>query len=334
MEWNKGFSATTYACLVDKNTWRDMDKFEIKGESQITKSDTTLIEAADILTDFAFEGERWIRVYMDARQNGATEHVALFTGIAAAPRKDTFWLKAKYDLECYSVLKPAEDVLLPRGYFVPAAANSGDVIRDLLYATPAPVEIVGDMPELKNAIIAEQGENHLSMTLKVLQAINRRIRIKGDGTIQVMKKATSPSATFDALKNDSVEPTLAMTYDWFSCPNVFRAIADDAAATVFDDREDSELSTVNRGREVWMEEANCNLNAGEGLYAYAKRRLMEEQAKGYELSYSRRFNPDITVSDIVGLYYPAIGLNGNYKVIAQRISLGSNCRTEEECEYC
>ena len=334
MDWNKGFEATTYACVVDRNTWHDMERFKIKKDSQITRSDTALIEAANILTDYAITGEKWIRLYMDARQNGATEHVALFTGLASAPARDINWLRSDYDLECYSVLKPAEDVLLPRGFFVPGGANSGDAIRDLLEATPAPVEITGIMPDLQNTIVAEQGENRLSMTIKVLQAANRRIRIKGDGTIQIAEKAAEPAERFDALRNDCVEPKLTVTHDWFSCPNVFRAIADDAAATVIDNRKDSELSTANRGREVWMEEANCNLNIGESLNAYAERRLKEEQARGYELSYSRRFNPDITVSDIVGLYYPGIGLNGNYKVKSQRINLGQACRTEEECEYC
>ncbi len=333
MEWSKGFSAVFYACFVDPNTWRDIERFEIKADSQISRSDTALIEAADVLTDQAFTGEKWIRLYMDTRQNGATGHVALFTGIAAAPSEDIFWLKSRYALECYSVLKPAEDVLLPRGYFVPADMDGGQIIKHLLEATPGPVEIIGETPALTNAIIAEQGENHLSMVQKVLHAINRRIRIQGDGTIQICEKAAEPAAVYDPLNNDAVEPQLTITHDWFSCPNVFRAIANDAAVTFIDDREDSPLSTVNRGREVWMEEDNCNLNAGEGIHAYAKRRLSEEQARGYELSYSRRFNPDITIGDIVGLRYPASGIDGNYKVVAQKLTLGNGCRTEEECEY-
>ena len=334
MEWSKGFSSTYYACIVDPDTWRDMDRFYINADSKINRSDTALIEAADVLTDYAFEGEKWIRLYMDVRQNGATEHVALFTGIAAAPSQDVFWLKSKYALECYSVLKPAEDVLLPRGYYVPAEADSGQTIQSLFGVTPAPVEVLCEMPAITNAIIAEQAENHLSMVQKVLQAVNRRIRIMGNGTIQICEKASAPTVTYDPLSNDAVEPQLAMTHDWFSCPNVFRAVANDASVTVYDDRETSALSTVNRGREVWMEEDNCTLNVGEGLHAYAERRLFEEQARGYELSYSRRYHPDITIGDIVGLRYPENGINGDYKVITQSITLGKGCRTEEECEYC
>lgn len=333
MDWNKGFTATCYACIVDKYSWRDTERFKIKSDSQITRSDSDLIEAADVLTDYGFDGEQWIRLYMDARQNGATAHVALFTGIAAAPKRDSHWTRSEYSLECYSVLKPAEDILLPRGYFVPEGADGGEIIKTLLEATPAPVEVIGDTPKLQDAIIAEQGESNLSMTMKVLQAINRRIRITGDGTIQIVPKAEEPSARFNAIDNDCVEPSLSLTHDWFSCPNVFRAVTDNEAVTVYDDREDSSLSTVVRGREVWMEETDCNLNAGENLQAYAQRRLKEEQARGYELSYTRRFIPDVTISDLVGLHYPQIGLDDNYRIVSQRINLDERCRTEEEVEY-
>ena len=109
---------------------------------------------------------------------------------------------------------------------------------------------------------------------------------------------------------------------------------DSMVAIARDDDEGRALSTVSRGREIWMEETGCNLNEGEGIAAYAQRRLKEEQSRAYEVTYSRRFNPDITISDIVGLHYPQQGLNGDYKVISQRITLEAGGRTEEQVEYC
>lgn len=332
MDWNRGFKFTCFACYVDRNTWRDMDRFNIK-DGQIMRSRSSLVESADVETNEKFNGEKWIRLYMDAEQDGATERVALFTGLAVAPTQDMIWNKASASLEAYSVLKPAEDVLLPRGYFIPAGMNGGYIIKTLLDVTPAPVEIIGDTPDLQDTIIAEQNENHLTMVEKVLKAINRRIRITGDGTIQIAETATEPVTYYDALDNDGMEPHVSITHDWFSCPNVFRAVTDNEAVTVYDDREDSSLSTVVRGREVWMEESNCNLNIGEGLRAYAQRRLREEQSRGYEVSYSRRFDPGIMISDLVSLYYPESGLEGNYMVTSQRISLSKGCRTEEQVEY-
>ena len=333
MDWNKGFSAACYACIVDPVTWCDMEKFDIK-DGTITKSASTLIEAADILADTEIQGEKWIRVHMDAQQEGASDHTAVFTGLATAPQQNIRWSRKEHTLECYSVLKPAEDILLPRGYYIPAGTSGKDALLELLGATPAPVEVEDIIPKLMNTIVAEQGENNLSMVVKVLKAVDRRIRIKGDGTIWICNKAMDPAASFDAIGNDCIEPSFAMTNDWFSCPNVLRVVTEDQTVTVIDDDEDSALSTVKRGREVWMEETDCILSGEESLEAYAQRRLKEEQAKGYEISYSRRFNPEITISDIVKLRYPEQKLNGNYRVIAQRIDLGHNCRTEEQVEYC
>ena len=334
MDWNKGFSAVYYASLVDRATWRDTDKFEITGGS-VTRSDSSLIESADVSTRYQFEGEKWIRVYMDTRQDGAAGHVALFTGLAVPPQTDIKGNVISYSLECYSVLKPAEDVLLDRGFYVAESANSGDVLMQLLKVTPAPVEVAREFtPRLKTTIIAEEGETHLSMVYKVLKAIGWRIRLTGDGRIIICPKANKASVTYDALDNDAVEPQITMNHDWFACPNVFRAIADDMMAIARDDRPESALSTVSRGREVWMEETGCTLNLGEGIAEYALRRLKEEQAKAYDCSYRRRFHPDVTVSDLVALHYPKQGLNGNYKVTEQRIELGSGCRMEEQVEYC
>lgn len=332
MDWDKGFSANYYACLVDRATWRDTEVLEIT-EGSITRSQSSLIESADITTTYLLTGERWIRVYMDARQNGATEHVALFTGLAIPPQTEIDGILKKYKVECYSVLKPAEDILLERGFYLPAGMDSGEVLKNLLAVSPAPVEVDDNAPELSSTIIAEQGESNLSMAIKVLKAINWRIRIGGSGTIHICKKASEAVVTFNALDNDSVEPQLTITHDWFVCPNVFRAISGDLVAVARDEREDSILSTVTRGREVWMEETGCNLNINESIGQYAERRLAEEQSRAYEVRYSRRYNPDITVSDIVGLRYPGQGLDNDYMVISQQITLGSGCRTEEQVEY-
>ena len=332
MDWSKGFSASYYATFVDKASWRDIEKFDILG-GDINRSVSSLIEAASIDTREEFDNERWIRVYLDTRQNGDAGHVALFTGLAIPPKTEIDGNIKTYALECYSVLKPAEDVLLERGYFVPKRINGGEMIVELLKVTPAPVVIDSVTPRTKDVIVAESGETHLSMVYKILKAINRRLRIDGDGTVHITLNATEAAVSFSALDNDAIEPKLTLTHDWFNCPNVFRAINGDASAVARDEREDSILSIQNRGREVWMEETSVNLADDEGVAEYADRRLAEEQARAYDASYSRRYHPDITVTDYVGLRYPGQGLDGVYKVTSQHIKLGHGCRTEETIEY-
>lgn len=329
MNWEKGFEARFYANTVDKNSWRDRERFEITG-GQITRSEGELRESADIQCVAYDKGEQWVRVWMDARQNGAAEHVALFTGLATSPMDDIDGVLTSNSLECYSVLKPAQDVLLPRGWYAPSNTSGAVIIKDLLSVTPAPVETEEEAPKIYQNIIAEEGETNLSMVEKILKAINWRLKVTGDGHIHIGSKAKRPLIRFSALENDSIEPKLTKGYDWYGCPNVFRAVSGDEAVTVMDDSDNSPLSTVSRGREIWKEETSSELNDGEPLYEYAKRRLKELQTVSEKVSYDRRFHPDILVSDLVTLHYPKQGINGDYRVTSQRIEIGYGAKTTEE----
>lgn len=331
MNWNKGFSAQYYATFVDPITWRDTERFEITGGT-VKRSDSGLHCSADVdCIRYSQQSERWVRIWMDTRQKGSDAHVAIFTGLATAPERAINGNMEENQLACYSVLKSAQDVLLPLGYYAPAGINGGQLVKQLLSAsTPAPVDIIGYLPALSQYIVAEDNENHLSMAEKILAATNGRLRVKGDGGIEVCWMATDISGRFDPLNNDSIEPKLKAVNDWYKCPNVFRAVMDDTSAVARDDNPNSPLSTVNRGREVWMEEKDCDLAENETLAEYAERRLREEQRHYLEVDYDRRFNPDILPSDLVNLNYPAQKINGNFYITSQSISLSYGARTSEE----
>ena len=129
---------------------------------------------------------------------------------------------------------------------------------------------------------------------------------------------------------DMVEPKVSVENDWYSCPNVFRAVSDNVSAIARDESTDSRLSTVTRGREIWQEETNCDLSDNETLSAYAIRRLKELQNPARTVSYDRRYNPDVTIGSYVQLNYPEI--SGKVKITSQSITLGYACTTAEEGE--
>lgn len=331
MDWNKGFSARYYACFVEPQTWRDIERFEIKGGT-LQKFDSGLRNSATIeCVNYQQSTERWVRVWLNARQAGYDAHIPLFTGLATAPERNIDGQLVTNSLACYSVLKPAQDKLLPLGYYAPAKVNGAQIVQQLLSDnTPVPVRIVGESPLLSQHIIAENNENNLSMAEKVLSAINWRLRVLGDGTVEVCSVANSVSARFDALENDSIEPQLRAINDWYGCPNVFRSVMGDEYAIARDESTSSPLSTVNRGREVWMEERDCKLSDGESLENYAHRRLQEEQRRYLAVSYDRRFRPDVIASDIVQLHYPAQDIDGAFYILSQSIEIGYGARTSEE----
>lgn len=330
MNWNKGYSARYYIKTVDAATWRDIDTYNIISGS-VSRSDGDLKETADLDLKNVPEGaEAWIRIYLDARQGSGGEREPIFTGLMQIPSGSWDGTRRHYSCECYSALKPAADVLLQRGWYVPAGFPGAKAAADLLRIGAAPVEYGDTSPALSTTIIAEEGETNLSMANKILDAINWRIRISGDGTISIEPKETEPRHKFDTLENDVVEFEVTDTLDLFNCPNVFRATRENMTAIARDDDPESPLSTVSRGREVWKDERNAKLNENESLAQYAYRRLREEQQPSRTVEYTRRYMPDVTIGDVVTLNLPAQGITGSFRVTSQKINLEYAGRTSEE----
>lgn len=330
MDWTKGFSSRYYMTFVDDATWRDTDTIQIiKGT--VKKESSGLLQSADVDCERYNQGlEQWVRIWMNVEQQGDTASVPIFTGLACSPDRDLMGNIETNSVQCYSVLKPADDVLLDRGWYAPSGVTGSLLVSQLLSVTPAPIIEHENAPALKSSIIAESGETRLSMAHKILSAINWRLRIMGNGEIHICPIDEEPVLVMDSVDYDIVEPRIKIKNNWYDCPNVFRAIEDDLMAVARDDDADSPLSTVNRGREVWKEETNCDLNDGETVAQYAQRRLREEQEVAVKLSYNRRYVPDVEPTDIVHLHYPAQDIDYKVKVVSQSIKLGYGSKVGED----
>ena len=330
MDWSKGFSAEYYVSEVDPSTWKDIDRIEVTGGS-ISVTDENLRNAADFdCIEYDRTRESWIRIWLDARQGGDSAHVPLYTGLASAPDRDIAGRLQTHHIQCFSVLQPCQDVLLPRGWYAPQEVAASVILEDLLYVTPAPVRVEGTTPALYEPIVAEENESHLSMVDKILTAIGWQMVIDGEGTIIIREYPSEPAAVFDPNYNDMIETQLTESYDWQTAPNVIRA-STSARSVVFKDTDpNSILSVTNRGREIWLEEADANLNDGESLESYAERRLREEQSINRIISYTRRYVPGLNVNDIVSLRYPEQDIDGDFSIRSQTITLGYGAPVSEE----
>ena len=332
MEWANGFSARYYYTVVDAASWRDLRRYKLTGGS-ISKTTDSLMESADLnLKDIPTENEIWIRVWLDARQKGDGAHEALFTGLLSIPGVEWDGTRHSYNAECYSVLKPAADILLPRGWFAAEGMSGAELAAGLLGVGAAPVVYDDNSPLLESSIVSESGENNLSMAQKIVSAIGWRIRISGRGEIRICPKGLEPDVNLDSLNNDIIEVEMSDQRDWFNCPNVFRATYQDITAVARDDDPDSPYSTVARGREIWKEDKTCNLNTNESIEQYVARRLKEEQSPARICNYSRRFVPDLYPGDAIRLHYPAQNIDGDFRIKSQQIDLGYAARTAEEVE--
>lgn len=136
MDWSKGFSAAYVMQEVDPATWRDTGVIQITGGT-IKRELTGKRESADVdCKGIEIGVERWVRIYLETQQDGASARTALFTGLATSPADEYEGNARSNTLSCYSVLKPCEDVALPLGWYAPQNANGAEVIRQLLSVTP------------------------------------------------------------------------------------------------------------------------------------------------------------------------------------------------------
>lgn len=329
INFSNGISATYYATKVNPDTWADVEEIPIISGTVTKKSSSDLVQSADVTVSEDIGAEEWIRIYLIAEQGGAKERVPLFTGIASSPSRNIAGNKETRKLECYSVLKVAADILLPIGWFAPARTNGGELIRILLSDLPCPVEVDAGSPNIISSFVAGNNDSKLSIAQEIARAINWQIKVRGDGSVRICPKPLTIAGTFDNIENDIIETTVTDNRDIFSVPNVLRVTLGGSAATARDDDPDSIYSTVNRGREIWAQE-EAKLAAGESLGEFALRRLKELQSPSRKLDYTRRFQPDVDVNDLVSIVYPKQSIGDIFRVQSQTITLSHGAKVKEE----
>lgn len=332
MDYSKGYTASFYAAYVDPGTWQDGERFELVSGS-INRNAEGLRQSAELtVREYSQTTDRWIRVFMDCDQEGDRAHVPLMTGIASTPGEEHGDAATEVSLKVYSPLKAAEDIKLELGAYIPAGTNGAEAVRRLLSAQPAPVRINGEAPALDEAVIAEQNEDCVTMSDRILEAIGWQLQIDGDGTIILSEKEANPRPKLKMSpdENDIIEPGFSKERDWFNCPNVLYVSSGSQTYRATDEDPESPLSIQARGREVIQIEDNVTLAGGEGIIQYGRRRLKELQQVTETAAYTRRFIPDINVGDAVLIDYP--DLQGTYIIETQSISLTTNGQTQENAE--
>lgn len=329
INYSNGISATYYAARVNPQTWADAGEIAVISGSVTKKAGSNLVVSAEITVSEDIGAESWVRLYLIAEQSGSKERVPLFTGIVSSPQRDIKGGAETRKLDCYSVLKVADDILLPIGWFAPARTNGGELIKLLLSDLPCPVEVDEGSPRIISSYVAGNSDSKLTVAQAVADAINWQIKVRGDGSVRICPKPLTISGTFDNIENDIIETSVTDHRDIFSVPNVLRVTLEGSAALARDDDPNSIYSTVSRGREIWAQE-DAKLAAGESLGEYAARRLKELQNPSRKLDYTRRFQPDVDINDLVSIVYPKQSIGDVFRVQSQTITLSHGAKVKEE----
>lgn len=324
LNWDKGISTIVKCYLVDNERWTDTEEINI-ASGKIDRTKEGLLESARLELRESVSQEAWIRVYLAAQQEGGGELVPVFTGLATAPKSTRGQVGKTVSTECYSVLKAADDVLLKRGFYAPAGADAR-LAASLIGKANVRVEVAQGTPRLQESIVADDGETNLSMARKIVDAIGWRMRVSGEGVVYLEPLPAHPSITFGS-SFDVIEQGIEDSQDTFTLPNCLR-VSDGSNYAEYKDAD----AIAARGREVWAEEGDVNLAACENLYSYAKRRLKTLQNPTRELSYNRRFIPNVGVGDVVEIDYPNASITGLFEIASQSIDLENFGKTKEEVE--
>ena len=99
MDWSRGFSASYILMTVNPTTWEDKQEFPIIKGSVDSDISADLLVSADVTMDQPI-GERWVRVYLIAVQNGGAERIPIFTGLTSEPSKKIKGNITTYNMSC------------------------------------------------------------------------------------------------------------------------------------------------------------------------------------------------------------------------------------------
>ena len=334
MDWNKGYSARWRLYSVDKSTWGNGEEINGLVSSSVTKdSESALIEDASINIDNdPIKG--YVRLVLEAESPTESEMTPIGTFLVTSPKRSINSTLINIDLECYSVLKPASDKLLAPGWYFPEGgdpiAGAFELLSSCLQCPIEPAESDIKTDEVK---IAENNETALSMALYLLDDTDWKINISPNGEVTIKKDPEEANAMFDTYDNDVLMPDLSDESDIFDIPNVLRVKDSDGNYnTIYNNDEESETSIPNTGWEKWASE-DLSLDYGESIYSKGAERMEELSKSKRKISYTREFNPNIKLNDLVLFLLPQQGIIGYFRIISQSISTGKGAKVSEIAIY-
>ena len=161
MRYEDGYTSSWRLCSVSARSWADEASMGHVASASVTRSidsDAPTIDSANVeLSAEAPATGTYVRLWMDARQDGTLARVPIVTGRVAPSTTEVMGtLRTRSDVELESVLKPAEDAEMDEGWYAPQGADGAQQAAALLRShVEAPVVIdQGKRPALAENVIA------------------------------------------------------------------------------------------------------------------------------------------------------------------------------------
>lgn len=344
-DWTSSMQQTFEYYVVDPDSWKDVSKIEnvksctISRDSEAETLGSATIDVTESL------GECYVRVYLITIQNGVREKHPLGTFLVQTPSSSFDGKIRDVSMDAYTPLLELKESPPPIGYSLLKEQNIMSIAYQLIREhARAPVVEADCSTALHNDFVANLDDTWLSFLTDLISNARYTFSLDELGRILFAPNqdtaSLNPVWTYDDGNSSILYPDISMDHDLYGIPNVVEVVYSRGSSSYFaravNDDSNSQISTVNRGREIIYRVNDPDMigdPTNNQIDDYAEQLLRELSTIEYTVSYTHGYCP-VRLGDCVRLNYERAGIvDVKAKVISQSIKCEPGCPVTEKAVF-
>lgn len=344
-DWTSSMQQTFEYYVVDPDSWKDVSKIEnvksctISRDSEAETLGSATIDVTESL------GECYVRVYLITIQNGVRERHPLGTFLVQTPSSSFDGKIRDVSMDAYTPLLELKESPPPIGYSLSKEQNIMSIAYQLVREhARAPVVEADCSTALHNDFVANLDDTWLSFLTDLISNARYTFSLDELGRILFAPNqdtaSLNPVWTYDDGNSSILYPDISMDHDLYGIPNVVEVVYSRGSSSYFaravNDDSNSQISTVNRGREIIYRVNDPDMigdPTNNQIDDYAEHLLRELSTIEYAVSYTHGYCP-VRLGDCVRLNYERAGIvDMKAKVISQSIKCEPGCPVTEKAVF-
>lgn len=344
-DWTSSMQQTFEYYVVDPDSWKDVSKIEnvksctISRDSEAETLGSATIDVTESL------GECYVRVYLITIQNGVREKHPLGTFLVQTPSSSFDGKIRDVSMDAYTPLLELKESPPPIGYSLLKEQNIMSIAYQLVREhARAPVVEADCSTALHNDFVANLDDTWLSFLTDLISNAKYTFSLDELGRILFAPNqdtaSLNPVWTYDDGNSSILYPDISTDHDLYGIPNVVEVVYSRGSSSYFaravNDDSNSQISTVNRGREIIYRVNDPDMigdPTNNQIDDYAEQLLRELSTIEYTVSYTHGYCP-VRLGDCVRLNYERAGIvDVKAKVISQSIKCEPGCPVTEKAVF-
>ena len=344
-DWTSSMQQTFEYYVVDPDSWKDVSKIEnvksctISRDSEAETLGSATIDVTESL------GECYVRVYLITIQNGVREKHQLGTFLVQTPSSSFDGKIRDVSMDAYTPLLELKESPPPIGYSLLKEQNIMSIAYQLVREhARAPVVEADCSTALHNDFVANLDDTWLSFLTDLISNAKYTFSLDELGRILFAPNqdtaSLNPVWTYDDGNSSILYPDISTDHDLYGIPNVVEVVYSRGSSSYFaravNDDSNSQISTVNRGREIIYRVNDPDMigdPTNNQIDDYAEQLLRELSTIEYTVSYTHGYCPE-RLGDCVRLNYERAGIvDVKAKVISQSIKCEPGCPVTEKAVF-